>query len=101
MLYGVETSGVSDSMLKVQRSVISMAASAPAAGKSPLMTLWLQDCTGNKLDPKFTAHELPLLYYAKCCFDKWLPDEIIAASFDNANRSLAAAKNKWAPPRGP
>ena len=47
MLYGVEISGVSDSMLKEQRSVISMAASAPAAGKSPLMTLWLQDFAGN------------------------------------------------------
>ena len=102
MLFGAEISGVSDSMLKDQRTVISMAASAPAAGKSPLMTLWLQDCAGNKLDPAFAAHELPILYYAKCCFEKWIPIDILESTVDHVKITLADSKNKWnAPSRCP
>ena len=46
MLYGAETSGVSDSMLEAQRCSAAAAASAPGAGKQKDVLLWQADAKG-------------------------------------------------------
>ena len=50
MLYGADTSGVSDSMLKEQRVTIAAAHSAPGGGKNPTMVNWMHGCSPTKSD---------------------------------------------------
>ena len=78
-----------------------MAASAPSAGKSPLLTLWLQDAVGNKLDPNFCAHELPLQQYAKCCYEEWIPLDILQKAFDETDEKVQKANFAWNNAEGP
>ena len=101
LLYSADISGVSDSMLKQQRSAIARIASSTTAGKNPLVTLWAIDCEGSKTDPAFAVHEMPLNSYAKACYEKWLPQELLQATFDEVVAELQGSKNKWNCAKGP
>ena len=87
MLYSADTSGVADTMLDKQRNAIASAASAPGAGKNKTVSLWLHDCAGNRTDPSFLAHEMPLATYAKAVWDKWLPRDLFEKAHENAAKS--------------
>jgi hypothetical protein len=101
MLYGADISGISDSMLDKQRSAIATAVSAHGCGKNKVMSLWLHDCTGNRTDPKFHAHEMPIATYAKAIWDEWLPRDLFESAHANATRMLADSKNGWNAVKGP
>ena len=89
MLYGAEITGISNSMLKRQRSVIAAASSAPGASNCPLTSLWLHDCVSGKLDPSFAAHELPIAQYAKACYEGWIPRDSLQTAFEQARTALS------------
>ena len=94
MLYGANFTGIYDTILKEQRSVISAASSAPTAEKNPMMSIWLHDCASGKLDPHFAAHELPIAHYAKACYEEWIPRDTLQTAFEHSSDALAKAKNK-------
>ena len=66
-----------------------------------MTSLWIQDCAGNKLDPHFAAHELPISQYAKACYEGWIPKDSLELAFDQAVETLEQAKNKWGKAKGP
>ena len=101
MLYGADLTGISSSMLRQQRSVISRASTAPAAGTNPMVALWTLDCMGSKTDPAFGAHEMPITQYARACYDAWIPMDILEKAFGNTEMELASSNNKWAMVKGP
>ena len=56
--------------------------------------LWVLDCDGYKVYPSFCAHEQPLLFYAKACYEKWLPIEVMQSTFDNIEEKMSTTINK-------
>jgi len=101
MLYGAEVTGVATTMLHQQRSAICSAAHAQNAGRNPLMALWVHDCEVRKLDPSFLAHELPVLHYAKACYEQWLPANTINTTCSQVQEALEAAEFKCNAAKGP
>ena len=71
MMYGADTSGISDSMLDSQRAAAASMASAPGAGKQKDVLLWHADARGVGTDPAFAAHEMPLVSLFKAVWEKW------------------------------
>ena len=75
MMYGADTSGVSDSLLEKQRCSAAANVSAAGAGKQKDMVLWLADARGGGADPCFAAHELPITALAKAAWERWWTDD--------------------------
>ena len=59
------------------------------------------DCEGNKTDPTFAAHEMPITQYAKACFEAWLPKDILAKTHAKMDEEIQQSANKWGSVRGP
>ena len=96
MTCGAELLVVADSVLKQLRSVINAAASAPGAGKNPLVSLWLHDCTGSEIGPAYTSHEQPVLQYAKAYYEKLLPMDTMRTTVDALTSVLARPRTNGA-----
>ena len=101
LFYGADITGVSDSMLRQQRSVISRMVCAPTAWKNPMVALWIMDCEGNKTDPTFTVHEMPISQYAIACYEKWFPSDIQQTTFSRTVEAIDKANHQWSMVKGP
>ena len=75
MMYGADTSGVSDSLLERQRCSAAAASSAPGAGKQKDVLLWQADAKGGGADPCFPAHEMPITALAKAAWERWWTED--------------------------
>ncbi len=70
MLYGVECSGVADTVLLNMRTSAAGAASAQGGGKNLELVLAAADCDQGTLDPAFAAHTLPIGQWARAVWEK-------------------------------
>ena len=57
--------------------------------------MWLDECTGSKIDPAFTSHEQPVLQYTKAYYEKWLPMNTMRTTVDALTSCLGQATKKW------
>ena len=93
--YGPDTQGVSSSLLDQQISTIARLASPEGGGKNPLKALYVLDGRSGTMDPTFSAHTLPLLHWTTARWEKWVPEESMAAAYQHAKSKLEHIKPNW------
>jgi len=102
MLYGVETTGVSDSHLSSMRSAVAAALTSSAAGRSPDLVLATADAAGSRVDPAFEAHAAPIRYWAYAWWEGWQPRRLLMDAFNDAvGRVNRARRSPWDVVAGP
>ena len=100
--YGWDVFGVSDSALRVSRSLIASMLSASEGGKSPDAVLMATDAAGGSTDPAYDAHCLPVKHWAMAYWERWQPAQLLEGSFVAAAARLAAApRSPWDVVAGP
>ena len=92
ILYGCETSGLSDLALRVARTRIAKAAAPQAGGKNPDATLYALDGAFGMLDPAFEAHAAPLRHWATAWWERWFKPAVLDLAFWKASLKLAAGR---------
>ena len=61
----------------------------------------MMDCEGNRTDSTYAVHEMPIAQYARACYERWLPADILETTFTKTEEALASAINKWGSVNGP
>ena len=73
MLYGVEVTGISDTMLQQARAAAAHACAPAAAGKNPAMVLHAVSVHTPAVDPAYIAHTAPIKSWALAWWEGWVP----------------------------
>ena len=102
MLYGCDTSGVSDSMLDDACRVASTALAPPTAGKNPTMVLQAAAVHSDSVNPSMTANIEPIKAWSTAWWEGWATPARLTKVYTAGNaRVLAARPNHWNVVRGP
>ena len=101
IMYGCDTQGVADGMLKDQRSVIARAAAPEGKGKNPLKTLYALDGSSGTLDPAFEAHALLVKHWTLAWWENWVDPDALTASYELAKSKHGSGKVSWNSVAGP
>jgi len=100
--YGWDAVGVSDSALRVSRSLIASMLSSSEGGKNPDAVLMVTDSAGGSIDPAYDAHCLPIKHWATAYWERWQPGQLLAQSFEAAAVRVAdAVRSPWDVVTGP
>ena len=104
MTYGAAVIGVSNALLRNQRSVAS-AASSPASGRGGQnidMAMIVADGSAKGMaDPAFDAHLQPIGEWANAVWEVWLPEISLNRLIRFGLERIARAKKVWAVCYGP
>ena len=102
-MYGVASTGVSDSFLHKQRRAAAAATTNSIHGKNVDMLLVSADAASGRAstDPAVKAHTDVIGMWAEMAWGKWLPRKSMNIAIADATRRLAVAKRPWAVVRGP
>ena len=94
--WGMHAIGIAPSPLQAWRKEVAYGCAALASGKSIDLTLMFSDLApGQKTDPAFQAHVLPIGYWAQAVWEGWRPRAALAAQFREALSALSTARHTW------
>ncbi len=100
--YGDGITGVAPSTLRDRRRMVAAAVSTKTRGKDLNMVLILaDDHEGQRLDPAFAAHALPLGQWAEAVWLQWVPLGLMQSGISRARAAVTAAMRPWSVVRGP
>ena len=92
MCYGVESMGVSDSVLHSMRTSMSHLLSPSNHGKNADLVLLAHDLSCGTVDPAFNAHVAPVKAWALAWWQQWQPPERLQAAYVIAKAKIRKAK---------
>jgi hypothetical protein len=102
MLYGVEVTGMSDSMLDDASRIAAAALSPPTAGKNPTLVLHTASVHSNLVNPMVSAHVEPIKAWSTAWWDGWAQPHALMHVYQQCNNSGSETfKADWNSVRGP
>eukprot|EP00973_Karenia_brevis_P079838 11079015-Karenia_brevis.AAC.1 len=102
MLYGVEITGLADSMLKQARRIAAAACTPSSAGKHTSLVMHALSGHTSTVDPAYMANVAPLRTWALALWDGWAPRQELLDTFVQVRRGINVARDScWRKVAGP